>query len=159
MLRPVFTEAYEAAGLDPEAAADLAPAIPETYLDPDAWQVDDEADETLARLGDRGWKHAILSNHVPALPGLVRDLGLDVHFEAIHTSGTIGYEKPHPAIFEHALDRLGDGPVRMIGDSVSADVEGARRVGIPAVLVHGEDESVQYRCERLAEIPSELQQI
>ncbi|MCU4717901.1 HAD family hydrolase [Halapricum hydrolyticum] len=159
MLRPVFTGAYRAAGLDDEAPSEIAAAVRDTYLDPDAWESYDEAAETLAGLADRGWEHAILSNHVPELPGLVRDLRLDDHFEAIYTSGTIGYEKPHPAIFEHALDRLGDGPVRMIGDSVSADVEGARRVGIPAVLVHSEDESVQYRCERLAEIPSELQRI
>ena len=51
-----------------------------------------------------------------------------------------GRQKPHPSIFEAALSRLGVGPpeAAMVGDSYEDDVEGARLLGMTAVLVDRE---------------------
>ncbi len=53
----------------------------------------------------------------------------------------MGYQKPHRAIFEHALELLGVPADRAIhvGDDLEADVLGAGRAGIEAVLIdrHG----------------------
>jgi putative hydrolase of the HAD superfamily len=53
----------------------------------------------------------------------------------------VGYQKPHPAIFEHALDLLGVDSTEAVhvGDDPKADVVGARRAGIEPILVdrHG----------------------
>jgi putative hydrolase of the HAD superfamily len=53
----------------------------------------------------------------------------------------VGYQKPHAAIFEHALDLLGAAPADAIhvGDDPQADVIGARGAGIEPVLIdrHG----------------------
>jgi len=48
----------------------------------------------------------------------------------------VGYLKPHPRIFQHALDALGVGPEEtvMVGDSLRADVGGAKALGMTAVL-------------------------
>lgn len=43
--------------------------------------------------------------------------------------------KPEPAFFRAALDRVGPGPTLVVGDSLEADVEGARAVGIDAAVV------------------------
>lgn len=43
--------------------------------------------------------------------------------------------KPEPAMFEAALERLGEGRALMIGDRLDSDIEGAQRAGIDAVLV------------------------
>jgi HAD superfamily hydrolase (TIGR01459 family) len=50
------------------------------------------------------------------------------------------YGKPHPAIYEHALDRAGDPPidgVLAIGDGLQTDILGAARMGFDAVFVSG----------------------
>jgi putative hydrolase of the HAD superfamily len=45
--------------------------------------------------------------------------------------------KPHPSIFEAALMTVGVSPADavMVGDSLAHDIEGARQLGMRAVLV------------------------
>ena len=54
-------------------------------------------------------------------------LGLEQSFQAIVTSEEAGRDKPHPAIFALAMEKLRPppGPVWMIGDDPRADIEGA----------------------------------
>jgi putative hydrolase of the HAD superfamily len=93
----------------------------------------------LQATADAGWRNVILSNHVPELPELVRTLGLEDLVESVFTSAVIGYDKPHPEAFRHALRASGD-PARcwMVGDNPVADVGGAEALGIPAVLIRTE---------------------
>jgi YjjG family noncanonical pyrimidine nucleotidase len=51
-------------------------------------------------------------------------------------SDEIGVAKPHPAIFEAALEQLGDPPrdrVTMIGDNLEADIGGAAQLGMETI--------------------------
>ena len=61
-------------------------------------------------------------------------------------------EKPHPAIFEEALRRLGVEAKEtvFVGDMVWADVQGAQALGMKAVLTH------QYRQEDPGEAKPDL---
>jgi HAD superfamily hydrolase (TIGR01450 family) len=43
--------------------------------------------------------------------------------------------KPEPAMYEAALDRLGEGRVLAVGDRLDVDVAGARRAGLDSALV------------------------
>ena len=54
--------------------------------------------------------------------------GLDHSFDHVVTSEEAGFDKPNPAPFELAMDKLGDidGPVWMIGDNAICDIKGAR---------------------------------
>jgi len=56
-------------------------------------------------------------------------------FEVLSISCEVGYLKPHPRIFQHALDSLGVAPsdTVMVGDSLRADVAGAKSLGMTAV--------------------------
>lgn len=62
--------------------------------------------------------------------------GLDKYFERVFTSETIGYKKPDPEIFYHAMEELGieKSNVLMIGDNPVADVMGAQNAGITPLL-------------------------
>jgi putative hydrolase of the HAD superfamily len=57
----------------------------------------------------------------------------------VFSSALIGYDKPHPEAFRHALRACGE-PARrwMVGDNPVADVRGAQTVGIPALLIRTE---------------------
>lgn len=104
-------------------------------LAPDRYRVFDDVEPVLSLLRDRGWRHVIVSNHVPELPSLVDGLGLARWFDAIVTSAQVGFEKPHPRLFEAARAVSARGAIWMIGDNPVADFAGARSVGINAVLV------------------------
>jgi putative hydrolase of the HAD superfamily len=132
--------ALEGAGLPTGRGAALARAVRERFVDHSVgWQLFEDTIPALAVLRDAGWRMAVLSNHVPELAQLAVGLGLDGYFEAVFTSAAIGYEKPHPEAFGHALRACGS-PSRawMVGDNPVADVAGAEAAGIPAILVRGD---------------------
>lgn len=65
-----------------------------------------------------------------------RRFGLDDAVDAVASSHSVGWRKPHPAMFERALELAGARPEEafMVGDRLGADVIGAKRLGIRAVL-------------------------
>ncbi len=92
----------------------------------------------LEALRARGLKLALVSNTVSPQwlvePVLERQ-GLVDRLDAIALSSEVGKRKPHPAIFERALDELGVDATEalFVGDRVEADVLGASRVGMKTV--------------------------
>jgi putative hydrolase of the HAD superfamily len=84
-----------------------------------------------------GLRLAVVSNWGWAAPELLQTLELAQHFEVLSISARVGYQKPHPAIFEHALELLGATPdvAVHVGDDPTADVLGARRAAIEPILV------------------------
>ncbi|MFN8623193.1 MAG: HAD-IA family hydrolase [Chloroflexota bacterium] len=102
-----------------------------------AWWVFEDVPPALAALQDAGIRLCVISNWSWALPELLHTLELVGHFEAVVTSARVGFEKPHRGIFDHALELMGVAPGEAVhvGDSVRADVGGARGVGITPVLI------------------------
>lgn len=124
--------------IDATLALEIATRVRAEYLDPSGWVVFPDTEPTLTALTRCGWKHIILSNHVPELPELLKALGLDHHFERIITSAALGYEKPHPSAFKAAIETIPPkSRIVMIGDSFTMDYMGARAAGIDAILVRG----------------------
>jgi len=123
-------------GVAPADAAAAAARVRPHYIDPGSWRLFPDSVPTLAALSERGWRHVLLSNHVPELPEIVTSLGLGSHLSVIVNSATTGYEKPHPEAFRLALERAGwPTSAWMIGDNPVADVAGAVSAGLRAVLV------------------------
>ena len=133
----LLASAYEGVGIESGPARTLARLARQRYVDATCgWRLYDDTMPVLEQLRSDGWRHAILSNHVPELPALVSGLGLSGVIDVVLTSATTGYEKPHPTAFELALDSCGrPRELWMVGDNPRADVAGATAVGIPAILV------------------------
>jgi putative hydrolase of the HAD superfamily len=94
---------------------------------------------TIGELRRRGYRTAIVSNQDVGGDQLRSDLpgyGMDGLFDAVVTSGDVGFDKPHPAPFRLALDLLGVAAdeALMVGDSAEKDVAGARAAGLRCVL-------------------------
>jgi HAD superfamily hydrolase (TIGR01662 family) len=92
----------------------------------------------LRKLRDRGFRLGSITNRAYSGPRFhqeLRDLGLARLFEVTVVSCDIGYMKPHPGIFQVALERMGIDPEEavMVGDNLRADVEGAKTLGMRAV--------------------------
>jgi putative hydrolase of the HAD superfamily len=92
----------------------------------------------LESLRERGLRLGLVSNAFD--PGwlLHRDLeqlGLAERLDVAVFSSEVGKRKPHPAIFERALDELGVEPERalFVGDRLYEDVRGAGELGMTTV--------------------------
>jgi FMN phosphatase YigB (HAD superfamily) len=93
---------------------------------------------TLRWAREQGYRVACVTNTLFGGRPLLRDFveeGLDGYVETVVASCDIGYLKPHPRIFQHALEALDVGPEEtvMVGDSLRADVGGAKELGMTAV--------------------------
>ena len=121
----------------------IAARVYELDTEPDMYRLYDDVLPTLDALRPKGYRMGIISNHEWELPNLVIGLGLGPYFDAVVSSARVGYRKPHPEIFRFVLDDLGGAPdgALMIGDSISSDVKGAIRMGMPAVLVDRDNTS------------------
>jgi len=97
----------------------------------------DDVEPALRRLAGAGLKIGLISNTQRPLDEFAAHFALENIFSAAISSAELGYLKPHPAIFEAALAAVGEpaGAAVMVGDSVKADIEGARQIGMRAVLV------------------------
>jgi len=132
----ILEKPFLAFGAEPGRASELAGLVRTEYCRPGSWSLYDDTEETLERLSAYGWKHYVLSNHVPELPEIAGSLGLDRLLEGVFSSALTGIEKPNREAFLSLLRMLPDScAVVMIGDSMEADVLGARNLGIPAILV------------------------
>ena len=120
----------------------------ELFMVTSHWHIFPDAYPTLTALQERGLVVGAVSNWVWNLPELLHALDLVRHFDFIAASARIGFEKPHPRIFEWALARAQVEPSSVIhvGDHIGADVEGARGVGIDGVLI---DRSSRYAAEEI----------
>lgn len=98
----------------------------------------DDVAPALRALSARGLKIGLISNSHRSMASFEEHFELDGLITASVTSSEHGYMKPHPSIFEAALTLAGVGAEEalMVGDSISHDIEGARRAGMRGVLVH-----------------------
>lgn len=109
--------------------------VRDLILEPARYELFDDVEPVLELLCSRGWRHVIVSNHVPELPDLVEALGLSGWFDAVVTSARVGFEKPHPRLFQAARAVTSHDEIWMIGDNPVADFDGARMAGVNAILV------------------------
>lgn len=92
--------------------------------------------EALERIR-RDYATAVISNADGKIDAVLRRCGIEDCFASITDSGNVGYEKPHPAIFEMALGdmRATAAESLYVGDVYSIDYVGARNAGMQAVLL------------------------
>jgi HAD superfamily hydrolase (TIGR01549 family) len=100
---------------------------------------------------------AVISNSDGRIDEVLRRCGIADCFESITDSGIVGREKPHPAIFEAALQAMKAEAADSlyVGDVYSVDYVGARRAGMQALLfdVSGAYREQEYpRVDSLAEL-------
>lgn len=125
------------------------------FANPAAWRVFPEVRDELQRFRVLGLRLVVVSNFDARLHPILEGLGLAPCFEAILTSSAARARKPSPAIFRHALVRLGlpAGQVVHVGDSPRADIEGARAAGIEAFLLQRPHTTLSHCHDWLAGRP------
>jgi 2-haloacid dehalogenase len=97
-----------------------------------------EVPAMLAALRGAGFKTAILSNGAPAmLQAAVEAAGLAAQFDALLSVEAVGIFKPHPRVYQLAVDRLGAAVDRICFVSSNGwDIAGAAQFGFRAVWIN-----------------------
>ncbi len=136
------------------------------------WKLDEHSQPMLGELKEQGYKIGLISNasHAQDVRELLEIHRLQPYFDLAIISAEYGYRKPHPGIFKQALDQSGvsAGRAVMVGDTLAADIRGAKRSGIAAVWMHRYANRPDNRrmeteirpdatIERLNELPELLQ--
>jgi HAD superfamily hydrolase (TIGR01549 family) len=154
-----FTEEIFIGMGGPEAiASECATEIEEGWGVSENFELFEDALPVLEELRRAQLKIGLVSNGIRDLTEFVAHHRLDV--DAIVDSRSHGRVKPHPTIFKAALERLGASPAEavMVGDSLEEDVEGARALGMRAILIDREDRhpEVEPRLTDLYGLPAAL---
>jgi len=104
--------------------------------------------ETLAALQDAGLEVAVVTNLTTRIQmKKIEKLGIDDHVDLVLTSEETGREKPSSVMFTLPMAQLDVKPSEtvMVGDSVSADVEGGNALGLTTVLFNSDADDLAGR--------------
>src|SRR5581483_5767778 len=128
------------AGVPPERIDAANEAFESVWSIPELWaRLIPGAVDALRRLAASGVEIGIVSNSNGTVEAMLLahevchvGPGGATQVAVIVDSHVVGVEKPDPAIFGHAFDKLSIEPERAVyvGDTVNADVVGARAVGM-----------------------------
>ena len=154
-----FTEEIFVGMGGPEAiASECATEIEEGWGVSENFELFEDVLPVLEELRRAGLRIAVVSNGIRDLNAFVAHHRLDV--DAIVDSRSHGRVKPHPTIFQAALAALAVAPedAVMVGDSLEEDVEGARALGMRAILIDREERhpDVHERLTDLYGLPAAL---
>ena len=129
-------------------------------------RIDADTEETLKTLHKK-YRLGVISNF--AIPECVLKLlktsGIDKLFDVIVVSGAVNKRKPSEEIFKSTLKLMNlcaDEAV-FVGDTIDADIEGAKAVGMKAIYIErrvqkaSEKFSPDQTIKRLSELPSVLE--
>src|SRR5471030_1463506 len=101
----------------------------------------DDVAPVLQQLFDAGLRIGLISNTHRCLASFQSHFELQGLISATISSSDHGLMKPHPSIFNAALQLLGVDAAEavMVGDSLKHDIEGALAVGMRAILLNRGD--------------------
>ena len=133
-------------------------AVRRAMLDSLEFRAFPDAAPALRSLRAHGVRMVVVSNWDCSLPEWLERTGLAELLDGVVSSAAVGAAKPSPRIFRQALELAGVAPGEALhaGDSVAADLEGARAAGVRAVLIArtgGAPDGVEA-IRSLAELPS-----
>jgi putative hydrolase of the HAD superfamily len=121
--------------------------------------------ETLERLREHGYRTGLITVCSEDVETLWPDSEFAGLFDVEVFSSRLGVSKPDPRIYLHCCAELGVEPsaAMFVGDGANDELEGARRVGMRAVLIHqlGQDplwpEVREWDGPRITSIPEILE--
>jgi len=105
----------------------------------------------LEALKKCGLKLVAVSNSDGTVEEALIRQSLRPYFVAVYDSHQVGFEKPDPRIFQHAIKDSNADPARTlhVGDLYSVDVIGARAAGLHAALIDPYGDWKDVDCERI----------
>ncbi len=110
--------------------------------------------ELLNNLKDRYRLHIITNGFEEVQERKMKGSGIHEFFETITTSEEAGVKKPHPQIFQIAVNKSGAEVSKsvMIGDNLEADIIGAHNFGLQVIHLYSHDQSIQSQYPQVQKL-------
>jgi HAD superfamily hydrolase (TIGR01549 family) len=107
------------------------------------FEIYDDVAPVLTELAAQGFVLGVISNSHRSLDAFKTHFRLDALIGTTVSSAEHGFMKPHRSIFEAALQQAGVTAAEavMVGDSLKADIEGARAAGMRGILLRRSGET------------------
>jgi HAD superfamily hydrolase (TIGR01549 family) len=120
-----------------------------------------DAEAALRLVRGAGLGAGVISNSNGSVRSILDSHGLGAYLDFVLDSSEVGVEKPDPRIFELALQRAGLAAPEAVyvGDIYSIDVLGARRAGLPAILLDPGSYSPPRDCPTAPGVLAAVQKI
>ena len=115
----------------------VAERIYEQWASNHHFEIYDDVAPVLTELAARGYALGAISNSHRSLAAFTEHFKLDGLIRTTISSAEHGFMKPHRSIFDAALQlaEVNAAEAIMVGDSLKADIEGARAAGMRGVLL------------------------
>ena len=109
---------------------------------------------TLKKLKSSGYYLAVISNSDGSVESELQRVGLAEYLEFVIDSSVVGVEKPHPEIFQIALERSGikPGEAVYVGDTYPTDIGGAELAGLRGILIDWVGAYPDATCSRITSL-------
>jgi len=132
----------------------LADTLYRAFTDRTNYASFDDVGSALEALRDAGLKLGVISNYEAWLEDLLLDLELTSLLSVRVVSGIEGVEKPDPAIFHLALQRIGlpASDVVYVGDVPDFDIDPAAAVGMFPVLIDRRGRHPDFTGPRVSDL-------
>lgn len=148
-------------GASPEQARELAPQL-NAYMGERYKPIDiifDGVHSTLQKLRESGYYLGVMSNRFEPYTDYLNERGLGELLDLVVYAGEAGIRKPNPEVFQFMLAKAGFSASASlyVGDNYFADVVGARRAGLQAVLFDRERLFESPDCPVITEHPQLLE--
>lgn len=130
-----FTDFYELLLIDDGVNENVKEKA--EYLGEKLWYVYkkpfDEVLDVLDYFRSKGYVMGVISDCPPSLEYSLELIGLSKYFTSFTSSAVVGVGKPHPMIYQYALDSLGQKAEECLYvDDTPIEVDGARSMGMTA---------------------------
>jgi putative hydrolase of the HAD superfamily len=104
------------------------------------------------------YRLGVIANQPSAVREAMARDGLDRFFDVWAVSADVGYDKPDPRLFEHAVSEARVEPARaaMVGDRLDYDVRPAREAGMRAIWALRGEAPDEPTIEQLAECDASI---
>lgn len=114
-----------------------AECIYEQWASNQHFEIYDDVAPVLTELARRGYVLGVISNSHRSLDAFTDHFKLNGLIATTISSAQHGFMKPHRSIFDAALQQAGvtASAAVMVGDSLRADIEGARAAGLRGILL------------------------
>ena len=122
-----------------------------------------DARSTLKAIREQGLSIGVISNMGTDLPNYLENMGISPFVDASVSSGEVGVAKPHPAVFQAALNKVGVSAANAlhVGDGYESDVLGAASAGLSALYLQRDPAAgvpgTHPIVRALAEVPAYVQ--
>ena len=153
--QPYFSVLLSQIGVEGDAATQVIEHFNAAHAQYNLWRtMMPSTPGVLRALRERGFTLGVISNADGRISTLLKDSGIAHFFEVVIDSHVVGVEKPDPRIFQLALEQIKTPAAQtlFIGDLYSADVVGAERAGLQAILLDVLDGYGELPCKKICHL-------